>query len=70
MEGSSEKRISKGFRNLDHPVCAAEVASRLLLMAQPPLLRQEGSGRSSKFIHTFTDTGYSRGCEFAYLLLA
>jgi len=32
----------KRFVNPDHPVCAALVASHLLLMAQPPLLCQEG----------------------------
>jgi hypothetical protein len=35
--GIYKERISKRFGNLDHPVCAAKVASQFLLMAQPPL---------------------------------
>jgi hypothetical protein len=39
-----KKRIPKHCGSPDRPVCAAAVASHLLLMAQPPLLFQEGSG--------------------------
>src|SRR5438094_9732397 len=31
------------FRRSDHPVCAASVASHHFLMAQPPLLCEEGN---------------------------
>ena len=59
---STKERIPKHFSNPDHPVCAAAVASHLFLMAQPPLLYQEGSG--GQFIQTFygravTDRAYS-----------
>ncbi len=37
-------RLSPNYRGL-HPVCAASEASRLFLLAQPPLLFQEGSTR-------------------------
>jgi len=40
---SSTERIVKHFVNPDHPVCAAAVATHLFLMAQPPLLYQEGN---------------------------
>ena len=35
--------VAPGVRLLSEPVCAAAEASRLFLMAQPPLLSQEGS---------------------------
>src|SRR5215467_15429234 len=40
---SSKQRIPKLFGAPDHPVCAAAVATHLFLMAQPPLLYQEGN---------------------------
>ena len=42
---SSKECILKHFVNPNHPVCAAAVASHLFLMAQPPLLYQEGNCR-------------------------
>src|SRR5215831_13149596 len=55
---SCKKRIPKHFGNPDHPVCAAAVASHLFLMAQPPLLYQEGSGAPHSF---FLDQRNRRG---------
>jgi len=46
------------FGNPDHPVCAAAVASHLFLMAQPPLLYQEGSCQP-QCLHTFYNRRYS-----------
>jgi hypothetical protein len=43
----------------DHPVCAFQRWLRgILLMAQPPLLFQEGNTQTRQFIHTFIDRRY------------
>ena len=51
---SPNNRILKQFVNPNHPVCAAKERD-LFLMAQPPLLYQEGSCLT--FIHSFIDRG-------------
>src|SRR5215475_12056094 len=53
-----KKRILKGFRNLDHPGCAAEVASRLFVngAATPPMSGGEQPFRP--FIHAFYGRAY------------
>src|SRR5690242_13580505 len=39
-------RSGRGGQNwTDHPVCASTVASQLFLIAQPPLLYEEGTSR-------------------------
>src|SRR6266850_3731482 len=44
----------------DHPVCAFIRRLRsIFLMAQPPLLSEEGNTLSWQFIHTFYDRRYS-----------
>jgi hypothetical protein len=45
----------------DHPVCAFQRWLRgILLMAQPPLLFQEGNTQTRQFIHTFIDQPLQR----------
>src|SRR5215475_2347611 len=53
-----KKRILKGFRNLDHPGCAAEVASRLFVngAATPPM--SGGEQHFRPFIHAFYGRAY------------
>src|SRR5215813_8425560 len=46
---SPEERIPKRFGNPNHPVCAAAWLRIFFLMAQPPLLCQEGSGAPNSF---------------------
>jgi len=41
-----EARQALDFGRSDHPVCAFSVASRLLSVAQPPLLCEEGNASS------------------------
>ena len=44
----------------DHPVCAFIRRLRsIFLMAQPPLLSEEGNTLSWQFVHTFYDRRYS-----------
>jgi len=44
----------------DHPVCAFIRRLRsIFLMAQPPLLSEEGNTLPCNFIHTFYDRRYS-----------
>jgi hypothetical protein len=45
----SKERTLKYFGNPDHPVCAAGGLRIFFLMAQPPLLTQEGSGAPDSF---------------------
>jgi hypothetical protein len=55
---TSKDRIPKHFVNPNHPVCAAAVASQLFLMAQPPLLYQEGSCQPHIHSQTSIDRSY------------
>jgi hypothetical protein len=50
---SSKERIPRHFGNTDQPVCAAAVASHLLLDGAATLLYQEGNSHSRTFIHSF-----------------
>ena len=56
---SSQERILKHFVNPDHPVCAAAVASHLLLMRSHPSCIRRGIP-SLTLIHTFIERAYSR----------
>jgi hypothetical protein len=46
-----------GQKWTDHPVCAAKVASRLFLIAQAPLLYEEGTTSSIVDSHPFGPRG-------------
>ena len=51
----SKECIPKHFGNSNHPVCAAAEACIFFLMAQPPLLYQEGNCQP---IHAFYARAY------------
>src|SRR5262249_3389734 len=52
--GAGWSGTTKHFGNPNPPVCAAAVASHVFLMAQPPLLYQEGNCRPD--IHSRSQT--------------
>src|SRR5262245_306610 len=45
-----------GQKWTDHPVCASKVASQLFLIAQPPLLYEEGTSSMPSRLHSFWAT--------------